>query len=64
LPNDLATALADEIAGVARGEPFRARLEPLGVVPTVLSRSDFADFQRRELVKWGKAVRESGATLD
>ena len=61
LPNDLAAALADAIAGVARSEAFRGKLEPLGVVPQVLSRGDFADFQRRELAKWGKAVRESGA---
>jgi len=64
LPNDLAAALADAVAAVVRGEAFRGKLEPLGVVPQVLSRDDFADFQRRELAKWGKAVRESGATMD
>jgi tripartite-type tricarboxylate transporter receptor subunit TctC len=64
LPNDLATSLADEIARVVRGDAFRGRLESLGVVPTVLSRADFAEFQRHELAKWGKAVRESGATMD
>jgi tripartite-type tricarboxylate transporter receptor subunit TctC len=64
LPDDLAAALADAVAAVVRGEAFRGKLEPLGVVPQVLSRGDFADFQRRELAKWGKAVRESGATMD
>ncbi len=64
LPHDLATALADAIAAVVRSDAFRGKLEPLGVVPQVLSRDDFADFQRRELAKWGKAVRESGATMD
>ena len=49
---------------VVRSEAFRGKLEPLGVLPKVLSRRDFADFQRRELAKWGKAVRESGATMD
>ena len=64
LPHDLATALADAIAAVVRGDAFRSKLEPLGVVARVLSRDDFADFQRRELAKWGKAVRASGATMD
>jgi tripartite-type tricarboxylate transporter receptor subunit TctC len=64
LPNDLATALADAIAGVVRSDAFRGRLEPLGVVPQVLRGGDLADFQRRELAKWGNAVRESGASLD
>ena len=64
LPNDLASALADAIADVVRSDAFRSKLEPLGVLPQVLRREDFADFQRRELAKWGKAVRESGATMD
>ena len=64
LPDDLAAALADAVAAVVRGDAFRSKLEPLGVVPQVLSRDDFADFQRRELAKWGKAVRASGATMD
>ena len=64
LPDDLANSLADEIARVVRSDAFRGRLESLGVVPTVLSRGDFAEFQRRELAKWGKAVRDSGATMD
>jgi tripartite-type tricarboxylate transporter receptor subunit TctC len=64
LPDDLATALADAIAGVVRSDAFRGRLEPLGVVPQVLRAGDLADFQRRELAKWGNAVRESGASLD
>jgi hypothetical protein len=36
----------------------------LGVLPAVVSLGDFAEFQRGELTKWGKAVRESGATID
>jgi tripartite-type tricarboxylate transporter receptor subunit TctC len=64
LPNDLAISLAEEIARVVRSDAFRGRLESLGVVPTFLSRGDFAEFQRRELAKWGKAVRDSGAAMD
>jgi hypothetical protein len=43
---------------------FRGNIEPLGVLPTVLTGRAFAEFQRQELAKWGKAVRDSGATAD
>jgi hypothetical protein len=42
--------------------PFRNTLEPLGVVPTLISGQAFAQFQAGEMIKWGKAVRDSGAT--
>ena len=41
-----------------------AKLEPLGVLTTVLTLGAFGEFQVSELAKWGKAVRESGATID
>jgi tripartite-type tricarboxylate transporter receptor subunit TctC len=64
LPDASAATLADEMEQVARSEAFRGKLEPLGVSPVALSRGAFAEFQRAELVKWGKAVRDSGATMD
>ena len=59
-----ATVLSGEIEKIARSDEFRSKLEPLGVVPTALSGGMFAEFQRAELLKWGKAVRDSGASLD
>lgn len=64
LPSAMAETLGGEIERIVRSDAFRAKLEPLGVQPTVLSGSAFAGFQHSELVKWGKAVRESGATID
>jgi len=64
LPADMAQSLGSEIERIVRGETFRGNLEPLGVLPTVLAGRAFAEFQTRELAKWGKAVRESGATAD
>ena len=64
LPIDLAARLADEVTRVVRSDAFREKVQPLGVAPVALSRGDFSDFQRRELAKWGKAVRASGATMD
>jgi tripartite-type tricarboxylate transporter receptor subunit TctC len=64
LPAAQAAMLAGEIERIARSSAFRDRLEPLGVLPTVLTLGAFGDFQRSELAKWGKAVRESGAAID
>ena len=60
----MAQALGSEIERIVRGEAFRATLEPLGVLPTVLTGRAFAEFQASELAKWGRAVRKSGATAD
>jgi tripartite-type tricarboxylate transporter receptor subunit TctC len=64
LPAELSASLAGEMERIVHGDAFRGKLEPLGVVPAVLSGSAFAEFQRGELAKWGKAVRDSGATID
>jgi tripartite-type tricarboxylate transporter receptor subunit TctC len=64
LPADMTEALGREIERIVLGEAFRANLEPLGVLPTVLTGRAFAEFQTIELAKWGKAVRQSGATAD
>lgn len=64
LPATQAATLAAEIERIVRSSAFRDRLEPLGVLPTVLTLGAFGEFQRRELAKWGKAVRDSGATVD
>jgi hypothetical protein len=36
----------------------------LGVHPTVLTLGALAEFQHSEIAKWGKAIRDSGATVD
>jgi tripartite-type tricarboxylate transporter receptor subunit TctC len=64
LPADMAEALGRDIERIVRGEAFRTNLEPLGVLPTVLTGRAFAQFQTAELTKWGKAVRQSGATAN
>jgi tripartite-type tricarboxylate transporter receptor subunit TctC len=64
LPAAVATILAAKVEKVAEGDAFRNRMEPLGVHPTVLTLSVFAEFQRAELAKWGKAVHDSGTTVD
>jgi tripartite-type tricarboxylate transporter receptor subunit TctC len=64
LPAPLAATLAGEIERIVRGNGFRDALGPLGVLPTVRTLGAFSEFQGGELAKWGKAVRDSGATVD
>jgi tripartite-type tricarboxylate transporter receptor subunit TctC len=64
LPADMTEILSRDIERVVRSEAFRTNLEPLGVLPTVLTGRAFAQFHATELIKWGKAVRDSGATAD
>ena len=56
--------LAVEIERIVRSDMFRSRLEPLGVLPTVISGDAFSKFQLSELAKWGKAVRDAGIRID
>jgi tripartite-type tricarboxylate transporter receptor subunit TctC len=60
----IAAALASEIERIVRSDAFRSRLEPLGVLPTVISGDAFSKFQQSELAKWGKAVRDAGIRID
>jgi tripartite-type tricarboxylate transporter receptor subunit TctC len=64
LPANVAETLGYEIERIVRSDTFRRNLEPLGVLPTVLTGRAFAEFQASEQVKWGKAVRDSGAAAD
>jgi tripartite-type tricarboxylate transporter receptor subunit TctC len=64
LSADLTKILAGDIEQIVRDASFRSKLEPLGVVPTLLRGEAFAKFQHAELAKWGKAVHDSGAKVD
>lgn len=64
LPPAIATQLNEAVNAVVHTEGFRALLVPQGVTVIGDTRAEFAKFQQQELVKWGKAVRESGASVD
>jgi tripartite-type tricarboxylate transporter receptor subunit TctC len=65
LPDALTASLVAEVARIATSDGFRSKLEPLGVTPvTHLAGATFADFQRSEIAKWGKAVRDAGVKAD
>ncbi len=64
LPSDTAAVLTGEVGKIARSADFRGKLEPLGVIGADLSEAAFGEFQRAEMTKWGKAVRDSGASVE
>ncbi|HMN80043.1 MAG TPA: tripartite tricarboxylate transporter substrate binding protein [Burkholderiaceae bacterium] len=64
MPSPLVNALKGEIEKIVASPQFRQQLGNLGVVPFTEKIDSLEAFQRREIVKWGKAVRDSGATLD
>lgn len=64
LPAAEAKMLAEEIERIVRGKTFHDRMSQLGVVPTARTLGAFGEFQRVEIAKWGKAVRDSGATIE
>jgi tripartite-type tricarboxylate transporter receptor subunit TctC len=65
MPDALTAALVAEAGRIAASDAFRGKLEPLGVTPvTDVAGAAFADFQRGEIAKWGKAVRDAGVKAD
>jgi tripartite-type tricarboxylate transporter receptor subunit TctC len=64
MPTAVTATLASEIERIVRSDEFRGRLEPLGVIPSVISGDAFSKFQQSELAKWGKAVRDAGIRID
>ena len=65
MPDALTASLVAEAGRIAASDAFRSKLEPLGVTPvTNLAGAAFADFQRSEIAKWGKAVRDAGVKAE
>ncbi|HRO57665.1 MAG TPA: tripartite tricarboxylate transporter substrate binding protein [Burkholderiaceae bacterium] len=63
LPAEVADSLRDNVARIVRSDAFREKLGDLGVEPSSAPTSIEA-FQKEEVEKWGKAVRDSGAMVN
>ncbi len=64
LPADVLAKLSAETKRAIADESFRSKLGELGVQPAAVEAIAFTEFQRVELSKWNRAVRDSGVTLD
>jgi tripartite-type tricarboxylate transporter receptor subunit TctC len=51
-----------DIVAILRSPATRERISSLGGDPVGNSQAEFAAFLKTESVKWGKLVRDSGAT--
>lgn len=58
-----AAALSKAAQSVAQSRDFQSKLEPLGVIGASLTGPAFAEFQKGEIEKWGKAVRGAGLKI-
>ncbi len=64
VPKEIVRQLADDIAAIVKLPEIRERItadgaEPIGSTPEV-----FGAFLKKEMLKWGKVVKESGARPD
>ena len=64
LPSAVSRLLRQEIDRIVRSEAFRDKLGNLGVTPSAVVRLPFAEFHRAEISKWGRAIQDSGITLE
>lgn len=64
LPEPITQQLRTNIEAIASSPAFADKLGSLGVVPNTSFKESLTDFQAREISKWAKAVRSSGATVD
>jgi tripartite-type tricarboxylate transporter receptor subunit TctC len=65
LSDALTASLVAEIERIAASDVFRSKLEPLGVTAVGnVGGKVFAEFQKTELVKWGKAVKDAGVKIE
>ncbi|MGE5096236.1 MAG: Bug family tripartite tricarboxylate transporter substrate binding protein [Betaproteobacteria bacterium] len=63
LPPDVVTRLRSEIERITHSPEFRDPLLKIGVQPNT-EVTNLADFQKQEVARWQKAVRDSGASVD
>jgi tripartite-type tricarboxylate transporter receptor subunit TctC len=61
-PPDILAKLNRDIVAILRNPATRERITSLGGDPVGNSQAEFAAFLKSESVKWGKLVRDSGAT--
>lgn len=64
LPAGLQQQLKTAVEKIAASAAYGQKLGNLGVVPHTEVQESLAAFQLREVAKWAKAVRDSGATVD
>jgi tripartite-type tricarboxylate transporter receptor subunit TctC len=63
-PNEIVAKLNTEIANLMRTDDVKKLLLPTGMEPDPDAPEQFGAFLKEDYDKWGKVVRESGATVN
>jgi len=64
VPKEIVRQLADDIAAIVRLPEIRERIIADGAEPIGSTPEAFGAFLKKEMLKWGKVVKESGARPD
>lgn len=64
VPKEIVRQLADDIAAIVRLPEIRERIVADGAEPIGSTPDAFGAFLKKEMLKWGKVVKESGARPD
>ncbi len=64
VPKEIVRQLADDIAAIVKLPDIRERITADGAEPIGSTPEAFGAFLKREMLKWGKVVKESGARPD
>ena len=64
VPKEIVRQLADDIAAIVRLPEIRERIVADGAEPIGSTPEAFGAFLKKEMLKWGKVVKESGARPD
>ncbi|MCU6616161.1 MAG: Bug family tripartite tricarboxylate transporter substrate binding protein [Achromobacter mucicolens] len=63
-PAPVVDRLGREIAAIVNSPDVRAKLLTLGVAPDGRGSAEFSNFQRSEIEKWGKVIKDAGIQAD
>jgi tripartite-type tricarboxylate transporter receptor subunit TctC len=63
-PAPVVDKLAREIAAIVHSPEVSAKLQMLGLTPDGRGPADFVAFQRSEIEKWGKVIKDAGIQAD
>jgi tripartite-type tricarboxylate transporter receptor subunit TctC len=64
VPREIVARLSGELVKATQSKDLRERLGTMGIQPLASTPEQFGEFLKSEVVKWGKAVRESGARVE
>ena len=63
-PSEIVKRLSDEIGKALQDPEMLKNMRAAGIAPSYLEPEEFGAFMRAEYTKWGKVVRDTGATVN